>query len=170
MTVPTRRSFIPLETRTRSAHRAKRVVPLTGFTLIELLVVIAIIGILSAVVLASLNSARVKGNDARRYSDLNSLQLALELYYSTAGAYPAHSSDTSVTNSLSPLVSTYIPVLPHDPTPSSRNISNNLDYRYCTDGQRYALLADIEKTNTWCVINNGADPCTWSTAFPHCGS
>ncbi len=52
-----------------------------GFTLIELLVVIAIIGILSSVVLASLNSARQKGRDARRISDLKQLQLALELCY-----------------------------------------------------------------------------------------
>lgn len=59
-----------------------------GFTLIELLVVIAIIGILSSVVLASLNSARQKGRDARRISDIKQLQLALELYYDQNANYP----------------------------------------------------------------------------------
>ena len=51
-----------------------------GFTLIELLVVIAIIGILSSVVLASLNSARTKARDTRRVSDMKQIQIALELY------------------------------------------------------------------------------------------
>ena len=61
-----------------------------GFTLIELLVVVAIIGILSSIVLASLNSARKKGRDARRVADIKQLQLALELYYdaNTATGYP----------------------------------------------------------------------------------
>lgn len=52
-----------------------------GFTLIELLVVIAIIGILSAVVLASLNTARNKGADAAVKSNLQTIQTQAELFY-----------------------------------------------------------------------------------------
>ncbi|MEK7115731.1 MAG: type II secretion system protein, partial [Patescibacteria group bacterium] len=53
----------------------------TGFTLIELLVVIAIIGILSSIVLASLNSARAKGTDAAIKSTLAQIRTQASLYY-----------------------------------------------------------------------------------------
>lgn len=52
-----------------------------GFTLIELLVVIAIIGILSSVVLASLNTARNKGADAAVKSNLAGARAEAELFY-----------------------------------------------------------------------------------------
>lgn len=63
-----------------------------GFTLIELLVVIAIIGLLSSIVLASLNSVRKKSRDAVRIRDFNEFQKALEMFYGAYGKYPCGDS------------------------------------------------------------------------------
>ena len=109
-----------------------------GFTLIELLVVIAIIGILSSVVLASLNSARVKGRDARRVSDLKQLQLALELHYDNQQSYPVTASGgAAASTSLAALVSSnFISSIPADPTNSGNYVywygSANNDGTACT--------------------------------------
>ncbi len=56
-----------------------------GFTLIELLVVIAIIGILSSVVLASLNTARDKGANAAIKSNLANIRSQAEIFYDGPG-------------------------------------------------------------------------------------
>ena len=70
-----------------TAHRGKR-----GFTLIELLVVIAIIGLLSAVVLASLNAARERARNASYVAQIKEYQKALALHYSENGSYPGNTT------------------------------------------------------------------------------
>ncbi|MEY4440780.1 MAG: hypothetical protein RLY49_406 [Candidatus Parcubacteria bacterium] len=67
-----------------------------GFTLIELLVVIAIIGILSSVVLASLNSARNKGADAAVKANLNGIRAQAELLYDDEGDYDNLCTNTTI--------------------------------------------------------------------------
>ena len=59
-----------------------------GFTLIEILIVVAIIAILASVVLIGLGPTQRAGRDARRISDLRSVQNGLELYYNKCGYYP----------------------------------------------------------------------------------
>ncbi|MEK7179015.1 MAG: type II secretion system protein [Patescibacteria group bacterium] len=112
-----------------------------GFTLIELLVVIAIIGILSAVVLASLNSARQKSRDAKRVADVKQLQLALELYFDdNSSVYPA---------ALSSLAPTYVPVVAVDP--------NNVAYSYSALDTN-SSAASCESYHLWITLENASNP------------
>lgn len=59
-----------------------------GFTLIELLVVISIIGLLSGIILASLQNARMKTRDAKRIADINNIHKAIEMYITDHGTLP----------------------------------------------------------------------------------
>lgn len=132
-----------------------------GFTLIEMLVVIGIIGLLASVVLVGLGNARRSGRDAKRISDLRSIQTGLEGFYNACGHYPAENTSgcggapgagvvpldmIALNNAMSMLGS---PAVPHDPTASCTGDVCTGDYEYVTneDAQTYVLKAILEADN-----------------------
>ncbi len=103
-----------------------------GFTLIELLVVIAIIGILSSVVLVSLQSSRAKARDAKRIADIGAIQTALALYYDSHNQYPADLHGLVTDN-----------LLPADP--AGPNTGESYSYVVSSDSLAYHLGATLEQ-------------------------
>ncbi len=124
--------------------------------MIELLVVIAIIGLLSGVVLASLGSAKTKGRDAKRVTEIGALQLTLEMYYDSNGEYPNSASTANIQTALGVLVPSYAGALPDDPDAAKNYyyISNAAD-----NSSSYCLGAALEGTT------NATDTCN-SPEFP----
>jgi len=121
-----------------------------GFTLVELLVVVAIIGIIVGIVMGNINTAKQKANDARRMSDIKSIQNALGLYQTGKGQYPfmmdGYITGTDILSQslVSELV---VKTMPMDPINKDIGV---LPYKYhykSVDGSDYVLGFCLE-TNT----------------------
>src|SRR3990167_8818692 len=127
------------------------------FTLIELLVVIGIIGLIAAIVIIQVNSARLKARDSQRRADLHSVQMAVDAYASkNSGKYPQTFDQGKtvvfrnsfenptfwVPNPIPPFVPDYISVLPKDPKSSTND--PQYAYQYASDSTTYKLEATME--------------------------
>lgn len=120
-----------------------------GFTLIELLVVISIIGVLSSIILGSLSDARASARDARRLSDIKTIQTALEVYaLQNNGLYP----NTNNWSTLESLLGENLPEDPINETGSTASGFYNYSYfsfinaTYCAN-RAYVLVFNLEKKN-----------------------
>ena len=120
----------------------------SGFTLIELLVVIAIIGILSAVVLASLNTARAKGANAAVKSNLHGIRNQSEIFYdNNSQVYTNVCDDPNVTAAINAAI-----VAGGDVGATVATRCNSSANAWAAN----ALLKIPEGANLyWCVDNTG---------------
>ncbi|MFA5431692.1 MAG: fibrinogen-like YCDxxxxGGGW domain-containing protein [Candidatus Paceibacterota bacterium] len=116
----------------------------TAFTLIELLVVIAIIGILSGLIVVSMNGSINSANDAKRKAGIDTIRKAL-IFYATlnGGSYPISSSCTvGGSCSFPSSFSEFLPVIPTDP------VSNGY-YTYVSNGTSFTIYALLSSTSLY---------------------
>lgn len=127
-----------------------------GFTLIEILVAVTIIAVLLAIAVVSYTNLNKRSRNAKRYSDLEQLRSALELYRSDNGFYPQYGAAdnvyATVANIPGLVAGGYMPALPTDPnaaTPFMIMMTSKSGLNF----YGYCLAAAIESSasNTQCA-------------------
>ena len=119
-----------------------------GFTLIELLVVIAIIGILSSVILASLNTARGKGANAAVKANLHGIRPQADIVYdNNSQDYTTVCTDQHIVDAITTAMT------------AGGDVTGTVPTRCNSDNNTWAanvLLKVPEGADLyWCVDNNG---------------
>ncbi|MHB8860693.1 MAG: type II secretion system protein [Minisyncoccota bacterium] len=139
----------------------------SGFTLIELLVVIAIIGILSAVVLASLNTARSKGNDAAVMSNIDGIRTQAGIYSSTNGNYGTGGSGCGTAVGTPATLFGDQTVINQVTAVKKANSGGTVTCNVATDGSAYAVSAALVATpgTFYCVDSAGVATTTTSNTL-----
>jgi prepilin-type N-terminal cleavage/methylation domain-containing protein len=127
-----------------------------GFTLIELLVVIAIIGILSSVVLASLNTSRARGNDAKVQAQATGLRSAAEVYYSENQHY-SPAGTQAVCNTLMFATAPVTEYAKSTNYPAGTTLVCNANNTSTVAATAYLFAAKVSTgaTHFWCVDSVG---------------
>jgi prepilin-type N-terminal cleavage/methylation domain-containing protein len=122
----------------------------SGFSLLELLIVIGIIAVLIGVGVVSYSTAQRKSRDSKKKSDLQSIQNALEQYYSVCGfEYPDPVSNAVPTIGCASPATIIMSEIPLDP-------KTGTDYVMTGGGTTYTVCVptpafESESDTTYCV-------------------
>jgi prepilin-type N-terminal cleavage/methylation domain-containing protein len=134
-----------------------------GFTIVELLIVIVVIGILALLVITTYSGIQAKARNAKRQTDIQSVQTQLEAFFSQNGYYPSlgNMNDASWLNTNMKSLDTIALTDPSNPTSSKTLHDGPIAKQYSyevtnssgascegddTTCAKYTLTADYEGT------------------------
>jgi len=163
-----------------------------AFTLIELLIVIVILGMLATITIASFARGKAKARDSRRVADLNSIQMAVDMFRDTEKRWPGTASSWYQSNHtpwwqgngntlFETEIALYLSPLPRDPLRNILHLGDQwteLCYRFWWENssQSYKLDSGMEVRKDL-VDNDGGirqleykiKPDGTHEAYPGCG-
>jgi type IV pilus assembly protein PilA len=161
-----------------------------AFTLIEMLVVVAVIGILAAVVLASLGGAKSQGNDTAVKGDLGTILTQAVLYYGIGNTYCGQASQSCIDNPSTVYVSGsagcttdgtvfkdsqsngLTSSIENAITTAQKNAGGSANVICQMKSQQFLVAAKLSNTHWWCIDYAGASkeettkPAASKTACP----
>jgi len=125
----------------------------TGFTLIELLVVIAIIGVLSSIVMSSVNKSREKAHDASAKSTLGSIRAQAALYYNEnnfsygADGVVCDTADSVFDSTKENNINTMVL--------AAQTVVGGGEIACANSSSLYVVAVTLQGGGVWCVDSNG---------------
>ena len=142
----------------------------SGFTLTEILIVVALLAFILVLILLSFRGQIIKGNDAKRKSDLDRIRIALEDYHNDKSCYiPDSPAGTNMLiNCGGEQLDPHLKSIPCDPilkTPylySPVSADGCSGYRLCTKLQD---LTDPDIVRQKCHPYDG---CGWGVGYNYC--
>lgn len=119
-----------------------------GFTVVEMVVVVGIIGLLTSVVLFSVNQARQNARDKARVADIEQLRLTVKLYQEGYGALPTATGEVGAGSGLETdsQMLAILPTIPTDPKTSDPDYGYFYDTTFdCTAGSQTQTVLYVQK-------------------------
>lgn len=142
----------------------------SGFSLTEILIVVAILAFILVLILLSFRGQIIKGNDAKRKSDLERLKIALEDYHNDKSCYLADNpAGTNIlTNCGGEQFSPHLKPIPCDPVFNTPYLYVPVSADGCSGYRLCTKLQDLTDPDILRQKCHPTEGCGWGAGYNYC--